>query len=162
VHRKRWRRYASGRLQQETGDQKAFHAGLGFSFLLFIWDTRWHFGTEQSYWNQEISAGIIVNCFFFCCFNRGSLGQVAPELQSFSNARVLLIKFWMRSIASRYFHWRKQGHFQPKILKGPLSWKILHYRVLDTQVLKNISFTVGQFSVALVGQWIWKSTIINF
>ncbi|XP_067865081.1 ATP-dependent translocase ABCB1-like isoform X3 [Heterodontus francisci] len=155
---------------KKIGIKKAITANLAVGFAYFIifgsYAIGFWYGTILVLENSGYTIGTVLTIFFCVTFGTFSVGQAAPYIEAFSNARGAAFEIYkILDEKSAIDGFSEEGH-KPDQIKGTVEFKNVHFNYpsrADVKILKglNLKINSGQ-TVALVGSsGCGKSTTIQ-
>ncbi|XP_067859774.1 ATP-dependent translocase ABCB1-like [Heptranchias perlo] len=155
---------------KRIGIKKAITANLSVGFAYFIifgsYGIGFWYGTTLVLENSGYTIGTVLTIFFCVTFGTFSIGQTAPYIEAFSNARGAAYEIYkILDEKSAIDNFSEEG-YKPEQIKGIVEFKNVHFNYpsrADVKILKglNLKINSGQ-TVALVGSsGCGKSTTIQ-
>ncbi|XP_020369439.2 ATP-dependent translocase ABCB1-like [Rhincodon typus] len=155
---------------KKIGIKKAITANLSVGFAYFIifgsYGIGFWYGTTLVLENSEYSIGTVLTIFFCVTFGTFSIGQTAPYIEAFSNARGAAYEIYKILDEKSAIDGFSEEGYRPDQIKGIVEFKNVHFNYPsrpDVKVLRGLNLKIksGQ-TVALVGSsGCGKSTTIQ-
>ncbi|XP_038653369.1 ATP-dependent translocase ABCB1-like isoform X2 [Scyliorhinus canicula] len=155
---------------KKIGIKKAITANLSVGFAYFIifgsYAIGFWYGTTLVLENTGYTIGTVLTIFFCVTFGTFSIGQTAPYIEAFSNARGAAFEIYKILNEKSAIDGFSEEGYKPDQIKGIVEFKNVHFNYpsrADVQVLKGLNLKIdsGQ-TVALVGSsGCGKSTTIQ-
>ncbi|XP_043545736.1 ATP-dependent translocase ABCB1-like isoform X2 [Chiloscyllium plagiosum] len=155
---------------KKIGIKKAITANLSVGFAYFIifgsYAIGFWYGTTLVLENSGYTIGTVLTIFFCVTFGTFSIGQTAPYIEAFSNARGAAYEIYKILDEKSAIDGFSEEGYRPDQIKGTVEFKNVHFNYPsrpDVKILRglNLKINSGQ-TVALVGSsGCGKSTTIQ-
>ncbi|XP_048407773.1 ATP-dependent translocase ABCB1-like isoform X2 [Stegostoma tigrinum] len=155
---------------KKIGIKKAITANLSVGFAYFIifgsYAIGFWYGTTLVLENSGYTIGTVLTIFFCVTFGTFSIGQTAPYIEAFSNARGAAYEIYKILDEKSAIDGFSEEGYKPDQIKGIVEFKNVHFNYPsrpDVKVLRglNLKINSGQ-TLALVGSsGCGKSTTIQ-
>ncbi|XP_072365307.1 ATP-dependent translocase ABCB1-like isoform X2 [Scyliorhinus torazame] len=155
---------------KKIGIKKAITTNLSVGFAYFIifgsYAIGFWYGTTLVLENSGYTIGTVLTIFFCVTFGTFSIGQTAPYIEAFSNARGAAFEIYKILNEKSAIDGFSEEGYKPDQIKGIVEFKNVHFSYpsrADIQILKGLNLKIdsGQ-TVALVGSsGCGKSTTIQ-
>ncbi|GCC29142.1 hypothetical protein chiPu_0007579 [Chiloscyllium punctatum] len=155
---------------KKIGIKKAITANLSVGFAYFIifgsYAIGFWYGTTLVLENSGYTIGTVLTIFFCVTFGTFSIGQTAPYIEAFSNARGAAYEIYKILDEKSAIDGFSEEGYKPDQIKGTVEFKNVHFNYPsrpDVKILNglNLKINSGQ-TVALVGSsGCGKSTTIQ-